>query len=191
MQWHNEPTQWTVQGDTITVVTDPKTDFWQKTHYGFVRDNGHFYFEQVLGNFMAQVQVTAAYTALYDQAGLMLRANATTWMKCGIEFVDGVHHASVVVTRDYSDWSVLPLPTSPPAFWVRVRRQGGDIDVQYSLDGQDYSMLRVAHLTTADPLQVGVMCASPEGDGFSVTFEAFSVQHIGPTDGITYSSTDS
>ena len=34
-------------------------------------------------------------------------------MKCGIELVDGVQHASVVVTREYSDWSVVPLPRRP------------------------------------------------------------------------------
>lgn len=191
MQWHNEPARWTLQGETLTAVTDPKTDFWQKTHYGFVRDTGHFYFEHVSGDFIAEAQVTGAYTALYDQAGLMIRANATTWMKCGIEFVDGVHHASVVVTRDYSDWSVIPLPPSPLRFWVQVRRRGSDIDVQYSLDGHAYHLLRVAHLTTADPLQVGVMCASPEGDGFPVTFDAFSVRPISPQDGNDHSSADS
>jgi hypothetical protein len=190
MQWHNEPTRWTLQGETITVVTDPKTDFWQKTHYGFIRDNGHFYFEHMTGDFTAEVQVTGTYTALYDQAGLMIRADATTWMKCGIEFVDGVHHASVVVTRDYSDWSVVPLPASPLTLWIRVRRQSGDIEVQYSLNGHAYHMLRVAHLTTANPLQVGMMCASPEGDGFSVTFDAFSVQQIGPPDETDHDSAD-
>ena len=176
MQWYNEPPMWTTQGDTITVVTGPKTDFWRKTHYGFIRDNGHFYFETVSGDFVAEVKVTGAYAALYDQAGLMLRVDETTWMKCGIEFVEEVQQASVVVTRDYSDWSVLPLVPAPPAFWIRVRRTGGAIEVQYSPDGREYSLLRVAHLSEAQPLQVGLMCASPQGNGFPVSFESFAIR---------------
>lgn len=176
MLWQNEPGSWTRQGATINVVTDTKTDFWRKTHYGFVRDNGHFYFQEVRGDFVVDVQVTGGYAALYDQAGLMLRVDETTWMKCGIEYVDGVQYASVVVTRDYSDWSVIPLHPAPASFWLRVSRQAGDVDVQYSLDGERYNMLRIAHLTAAETLHVGMMCASPEGPGFSVRFEAFRVR---------------
>ena len=42
MQWFCEPQQWQVEGDRITVQVSGGTDFWRKTHYGFVRDNGHF-----------------------------------------------------------------------------------------------------------------------------------------------------
>lgn len=176
MQWYNPPFHWTASDEAIVVRTNPKTDFWRKTHYGFMRDNGHFYFEEVRGNFVAEVKITGSYESLYDQAGLMLRSDETTWMKCGIEFVDGQQQASVVVTRDFSDWSVVPLTTAPSSIWLRVTHQAGDLDVQYSLDGTDYSMLRIAHLATAESLQVGVMCASPEGAGFSVSFESLTIR---------------
>lgn len=178
MQWYNPPSHWTASDETIVVRTDPKTDFWRKTHYGFMRDNGHFYFQAVRGNFVAEVKVTGGYASLYDQAGLMLRSDETTWMKCGIEFVDGQQQASVVVTRDYSDWSVVPLTNAPSSIWLRVTHQAGDLDVQYSLDGADYSMLRIAHLSVAESLQVGVMCASPEGAGFEVSFESLVIRPI-------------
>lgn len=178
MHWYNPPAHWTVSDETIVVHTDSKTDFWQKTHYGFIRDNGHFYFQEVHGNFVAEVKVTGSYATLYDQAGLMLRSDEITWMKCGIEFVDGRQLASVVVTRDYSDWSVVLLSSAPSSIWLRVTRQAGSVEVQYSLDGADYSMLRVAHLSTAESLQVGVMCASPEGPGFSVSFESLVIRTI-------------
>lgn len=176
MQWHQPPAHWTDDNGIITAVTDPKTDFWRKTHYGFVRDNGHFYGQPVEGDFVAEVKVIGAYKDLYDQAGLMVRADETTWMKCGIEFVNGVQFASVVVTRDYSDWSVIPLDGAPEAIWLRVTRQGGDLDVQYSLDGASYAMLRIARLTDTSTLSVGPMCASPEGAGFAATFEEFRVR---------------
>ena len=55
------------------------------------------------------MKVTGAYWDQYDQAGLMVRFNERVWLKCGVEFVDGVQHASAVVTREHSDWSVAPL----------------------------------------------------------------------------------
>lgn len=174
MQWINQPAQWQHDGDRITVTSDAKTDFWRKTHYGFIRDNGHVYAQQVTGDFTATVRVSGQYATLYDQAGLMVRADETTWMKTGIEYVEGVQYASAVVTRDYSDWSVSPLEGSPAAFWLRVKRESGSIEVEYSLDGTAFMLLRVTYLTDA-PVWVGIMQASPQGDGFTAVYEGFSV----------------
>jgi regulation of enolase protein 1 (concanavalin A-like superfamily) len=106
-KWHNEPPDWKHQEQTLSVTSGLKTDFWRKTHYGFIRDNGHFYYQEVTGNFRADVKIIGKYEVLYDQAGLMIRENDLTWLKCGIEFVNDVQYASAVVTRDYSDWSVV------------------------------------------------------------------------------------
>lgn len=179
MQWYNQPPQWQAKDDfTIRVTTGAKTDFWRKTHYGFIRDNGHFYFQEVQGSFTAQVKFSGEYHDLYDQAGLMVRQDETTWMKCGVEFVDKVQQASVVVTRDFSDWSVTPLPLNPTSIWLRMTATLPALAVHYSLDGQTYSLLRMAYLTSSDRLQVGLMCCSPDGDGFDVAFEALSIQNV-------------
>ena len=178
MQWLHEPPSWHEQGTTLTVTTGPKTDFWRKTHYGFIRDNGHFYGEPVRGNFVAEVKVSGQYHDLYDHAGLMVRLDEATWIKCGVEFVEGIQHVSAVVTRDYSDWSVIPAPQNPPSVWLRVTRQGDAVEIKYAFDGEHYALLRLAHLTLADTVSIGPMCASPEGNGFMVTFEQFDHQHL-------------
>ena len=69
--WFNEPKKWSVNGSTISVHTNGKTDFWRKTHYGFERDNGHFYHRALPGdqNFTATVNVRGKYNTLYDQGG--------------------------------------------------------------------------------------------------------------------------
>jgi regulation of enolase protein 1 (concanavalin A-like superfamily) len=175
MQWYNEPRAWVAQGDTITVTSDAKTDFWRKTHYGFVRDNGHFYYQSTTGDFDAQAKISGQYSALYDQAGLMLRVDEHNWIKTGIEFVDGIQQVSAVVTRDYSDWSVVPLPQHPAALWLRVTRQGSAIEIHYSLDGANYTLLRLAYFPPVETVQVGLMCASPDGDGFPAAFEGFKI----------------
>ena len=113
MAWLNEPAEWARDGDALTVRADPGTDFWRTTHYGFIRDNGHCLARPWEGDFVASVLVDGDYRDRYDQAGLMVRLDETTWLKCGVEYVGGVHLASVVVTRDVSDWSVAPLPPDP------------------------------------------------------------------------------
>ena len=175
-KWLNEPARWERQADhTISVRTAPKTDFWRVTHYGFVRDNGHFYYQEVEGDFTARVEIVGQYKDLYDQAGLMLRLNADTWLKCGIEFVEGIQNLSAVVTREYSDWSVVPLQVNPSSVWLELRRVGASVEVHYSLDSKKYSLLRMAYLTPTSKVSVGVMCASPDGEGFQVTFKDFNL----------------
>lgn len=178
MEWYNEPPHWQVKGDTITVTAGAKTDFWRETHYDFIRDNGNFFYQSVTGNFTVDVKIGGQYRELYDQAGLMLRLDETCWMKCGIEFVNGVQQVSAVVTRNYSDWSILPLPQNPNTLWLRVMRRGTAVEVQYSLNGSDYQMLRLAYLTPVEAIHAGIMCAAPEGSGFSVTFEGLKIYSL-------------
>ena len=174
-QWQNEPKLWERQGAAIHLQTDAGTDFWRKTHDGGIRDNGHFYSRRVEGDFTAEVRLSGRYRDQYDQAGLMARSDGTTWLKCGVEFVDGVQLASTVVTRDWSDWSVMPIG-DPAAVWWRLRRHAETFEVAYSLDGEVYVTLRQAFLTESPSLEVGIMACAPKGSGFSVTFERFTVE---------------
>lgn len=64
------------------------------------------------------------------------------------------------VTRDYSDWSVVPIPHNPASLWLRVTRSGAAVVVQYSFDGIQYTMFRMAYLTPVETVSVGMMCAS-------------------------------
>lgn len=174
MLWHHEPPAWRRDGDTITISAVAGTDFWRKTHDGGIRDNGHFYYQPVRGDFTAEVHVRGDYRSQYDQAGLMLRQDETCWLKCGVEYVDGTEYASSVVTRDWSDWSILPVSGSG-TLWLRLSRQGPTITVSYSVDGADYSMMRQAFLTEATTVNVGVMAAAPKGNGFTASFEALRI----------------
>jgi regulation of enolase protein 1 (concanavalin A-like superfamily) len=159
---------------SLEIEVAPKTDFWRKTHDGGVRDNGHFYFETIAGDFLAQVKVRGDYREKYDQAGLMARVDATTWLKCGIEYCDGIPLASAVVTRDWSDWSVVPLE-EPTTCW-RLRREQNTFEIEYSLDGETFQKLRQCHLTEAPEVDVGLMACSPLGRGFRAVFSERRVE---------------
>src|SRR5207245_7380539 len=138
MSWMNEPASSNLVGDKLAVRSRPKTDFWRKTFYGYITDNGHFFHLPVSGEFTFEARIGGQYAALYDQAGLMVRVDAENWVKCGTEFVDGERHASVVFTRDFSDWSTMKdLSASGPVWWRAVRSKDS-LETLCSLDGKTF-----------------------------------------------------
>ena len=173
MHWLGEPPHWSVSGDTLKVTTGHRTDFWRRTFYGFTRDNGHFLYREIEGDFTATVTIDGEYQVLYDQLGLMLRVSETDWLKTGTEYTDGAAHLSTVVTREFSDWSVLPGRLGPVT--IRLTRHAEALRVQF-LDGAGrWQLARLAYLPMPQVCQVGLMCCSPERGGFEATFTGFSI----------------
>jgi uncharacterized protein len=174
MQWLNEPPLWQAGDGRLRVVTGLRTDFWRVTHYGFVRDNGHFYYQEQTGDFTAQVKFEAKYESLYDQAGVMIRLDTANWIKAGIEYTDGQTYFSAVVTREFSDWSVVPAHLTGPV-WLKLTKLQSAVKIQYSSDGLSFRLLRLTYFPHAREVQVGLMCCSPEREGFEVEFYDFQV----------------
>ena len=173
--WLNQPEKCEIHDGTLRVTSDAGTDFWRKTRYGFIRDNGHFFGVAADGDFTAQVHVAGSFTALYDQAGIMVRIDEENWIKCGVEFSDEQLWLSTVLTVDHSDWAVSSAPAMPAGFWLRVTVSGGVIRVQYSVDGKVWPLLRLAPFPVAARYLVGPMCCTPERGGLEVEFSQFAV----------------
>jgi regulation of enolase protein 1 (concanavalin A-like superfamily) len=173
LQWLNPPSNWRLDARSARLTVQPGagTDFWQRTHYGFRFDNGHFLFAEIPGDFVITATVHAFPVHQYDQAGVMVRASADCWLKTSVEFEpDGPSQLGVVVTNDgYSDWSMQDFPSGAGAgYCLRVGRTGQDFLVEHSadLDGP-WHLLRVAHLfAKPGPLCAGFYACSPKGPGF-------------------------
>jgi uncharacterized protein len=183
MKWMNDPESWQRSGDRLIVRSRPKTDFWRKTFYGYITDNGHFFHLTVKGDFIFQARVNGKYAALYDQAGLMVRLNPENWVKCGTEFFDGARHASVVFTRDFSDWSTMTDLSNDQAVYWRVTRTRDALEVACSLDEKaaDFQVIRQGYLVPSEEAEVGIMCASPEGNGFECGFDHLQLARPTPS----------
>ncbi len=72
----------------------------------------------------------------------------THWMKCGIEYVHGVKQASTVITNDFSDWSVTPLPAEFQGdFQLKVVWKAPAVEVLYRLDPlKDWTLMRLGYI---------------------------------------------
>lgn len=178
MQWFNQPDGWTLDGGTLSMDVPALTDYWRITNHGFCVDDAPFYYAQVGGDFEMKVKVSAQYRQRFDQAGIMLRVDAENWLKAGIEYVDGKYNLSVVVTHQYSDWSVTALDKPVDFIWIKAVRRGDCVTVYYSHDDQNYAMLRECWMGANRPMMAGMMGASPDGNGFTAKFEHFQIQHL-------------
>ncbi len=170
-RWINAPQQWRFENGTLSVTTDENTDFWHKTWYGFERFSGHFYGREVTGDFTFQVRIRADFTALYDQAGIMLMESETRWLKAGIEYNDGAPAIGSVLTLGHSDWATGLFPGDANLFWMRLTRRGDSLRLQYSADGESWPLLRLAHFPAQGACRVGVMCCTPQRAGLEVAFD--------------------
>ena len=118
MQWFNEPENWSVKNDVLTMDVTPQSDYWRISHYGFTVDDAPFLYTLRGGEFEVKVKISGEYKVRFDQAGLMLRIDEENYIKTGIEYVDGKYNLSAVVTHKTSDWSVITLDKPVDYIWI-------------------------------------------------------------------------
>lgn len=174
-QWLNRPATSAVSEHSLTITTDPETDFWRETHYGFTRDTGHFLGVATADGFTATIRIQGEFRSLYDQAGLMVRIDEKRWVKTGVEFTDGHAFLSTVVTDGKSDWSVSQPFKALEDFYIRVTLSNGAMRIQASRDGSFWPLLRLAPFPIADTYQVGPTACTPERSGLVVRFSEFTI----------------
>ena len=178
MQWFNEPEQWSIKDNRLTMQVTPQSDYWRISHYGFTVDDAPYLYTTRGGEFEVKVKISGDYKVRFDQAGLMLRIDKENYIKTGIEFVDGKYNLSAVVTHHTSDWSVITLDRPVPYIWIKAVRRLDAVEIFYSFDDKEYTMMRNCWLQDNTPVMVGLMAACPDGQGFEARFENFTIKHL-------------
>lgn len=180
LSWFHEPASWSLHNEKLQINPEASTDFWQKTHYGFQVDNGHFLFSKVDGDFVMEAEVSCNFKHQYDQAGLMVRISDQCWMKTAVEFEpDEPNRLGVVVTNQgYSDWSTQNVADDFVKFTLRVSREGSDYKIDYFDNiSNEWIQLRLFHLQDQPAVDIGVYACSPKGGGFEANFEWLKIYH--------------
>lgn len=180
--WLNRPSVVDLSGKDIIFTTDKESDFWRLTSYGFIHDSGHALLTELKDGRAIEVTFQALLEGKYDHAGVMLRVDSRNWIKVTVELVDGEPQLAVVVTRDYSDWSIAPVPTwndgSTPVT-VRASRSGDAVTFRARLGDQPWQFVRLAPLSASANILAGPMACSPTRSGLQVRFTKFA---LGPAD---------
>ncbi|WP_117232596.1 DUF1349 domain-containing protein [Vibrio maerlii] len=191
--WINEPKTHQVTSKSVTITTEPETDFWQRSYYGFRNDNAPALQIESGENFTFTTRVDFDYQAQFDQCGLIIYLDNDNWFKASIEYENEEFSrlGSVVTNLGYSDWATTDIAL-PNHIWYRLSRRGPDFLIESSIDGTTFKQMRIFHLhklgeTTTEmgkanpPLpasnnvKFGVYACSPLKSSFTATFSEMSL----------------
>lgn len=121
----------------------------------------------------ARVAVSAHWSKLYDQGGLLFVVNnpdgSRKWVKTGIEFVDDKANVSTVAKDRWADWSLLPIiPTGGHAATIEMVREDGSLWI-YLNEGLKRTPIREVTWAFEDEGEkecwIGSYAAKPSADG--------------------------
>lgn len=187
-KWVNKPKVFELNPESISITTEPDTDFWQRSYYGFRNDNAPGFLIEADQNFTFTALASFEYQTRFDQCGLLIYLNSDNWFKASIEYEKSEFSrlGSVVTNSGYSDWATTDI-TLPNKIWYRLNRRGPDFLVESSLDGVIFKQMRIFHIhslgeTTAEmgkcnppqPAQnsvhFGVYACSPQNSSFTANF---------------------
>ncbi|KOO47458.1 DUF1349 domain-containing protein [Priestia koreensis] len=185
LDWRCEPNKWFLdkKSSQLVLETDQETDYWQKTHYDFQADNGHFLYMETDKNFRITTRVETFPKSKYDQAGLMIRFSEDIWVKTSLEYIpDGLSKLGAVVTnRGYSDWSTQYVDYETVHLYYRISKIGQNCYVDFSLDGEVWNQIRIAHLDVPEKnstFLAGVYACSPQGKEQEVRFDFITIEEL-------------
>ncbi len=179
-RWINQPAQFTIMDDLLTLSTDPATDFWQRTYYGFQHDNAHAFVVTITDQeFSFTVKASWTPEQLYDQCGILLYQDADNWFKASVEYENEQFSrlGSVVTNLGYSDWATTDIPSAQKAMTYRLSRRGQDFRIENAEDGQQFNQMRIFHMhQLTDPIRMGVYACSPLNSSMEAVFSHFSLE---------------
>jgi regulation of enolase protein 1 (concanavalin A-like superfamily) len=176
--WSSAPVAAVEDGPDLLVTAVEGSDAWRHTAYGFVHDDAHALLAPLDG--AVEVTFDVDFDQQFDQAGLMLRADAETWLKSGVEFSDGAPQLGAVVTLGRSDWSVAPVPGwAGRRVTVRASRSGDAVTVRARVDDEPFRLVRVAAFPEGVAVQAGPYCCAPTRAGLVVRVRRWAT---GPAD---------
>ena len=178
--WKNRPAEAEWTAERVMIQTEPGSDFWQRTHYGFRRDSGHCLLRAVSGDFTMTVTAEFDYRFQFDQCGVVVYQDEDTWMKGSIEKENESmgRLGSVVTNHGWSDWATADVPASVKRVAYRLHRRGDDFLLERAFPGEDWAQMRIFHLHgIGAEIFAGVYACSPNNSSFKAVF---SLPEFGP-----------
>lgn len=165
--------------ERIVVVTEPGTDLWQRTYYGFQNDNApvlQIKTDEKYFSFTVKTEFDSKHR--FDQCGVVIYLDSENWLKASIEYENEEFQrlGSVVTNLGYSDWATTDIDASIKEMWYRLSRRESDYCIECSVDGENFKQMRICHLFKGyGEISFGIYACSPEQSSFTATFSHFEV----------------
>lgn len=177
--WIREADQSEVTDERIVIYTQPKTDLWQRTYYGFQNDSAPVLQMKTSEKYFSFIVKTEFDSkARFDQCGIVVYLDSENWIKASIEYENERYQrlGSVVTNHGYSDWATTDIDASVKSMWYRFSRRESDYCIECSTDGIEFQQMRICHLWKGDgDISFGVYACSPEDGSFTAEFTNMQV----------------
>ncbi len=174
MEWIRAPKNYKISKDKIEIFTEPQTDLWQRTYYGFRNDNAPVL--QLVTDekyFSFTVKASYDYKRRFDQCGVVVYLDGENWLKASVEYENGTMQrlGSVVTNHGYSDWATVDVDAAVNSVWYRLSRREYDYCIECSFDGVNFKQMRICHLSeVGGEIRFGIYACSPEQSSFKAVF---------------------
>ena len=158
------------EGNEVVIYAPARTDWFNNP----VPENGvlsapvanaPFFYTDVTGDFVFRAKVRPNFKTVYDACALMVIQDEKLWTKAAFEKSDfGTTAAVCVVTNGISD-DANGCNIDQDEMWLQIVRVGDVFCTHYSLDGENFYMVRLFHLPVEKTVKVGIEAQSPAGEG--------------------------
>ena len=179
LKWTREPKETSIQEDRVTIITEPGTDLWQRTYYGFQNDNAPLLqLTTAEAYFSFVVKTEFASKRRFDQCGIIMYLDSENWLKASIEYENDSFQrlGSVVTNHGYSDWATTDISAEIKSMWYRLSRRESDYCIECSMDGEHFKQMRICHMQEgAGEIRFGIYACSPEDSSFQASFSNMEI----------------
>ncbi len=173
-KWIRPPRKYKITKDGAQIITEPNTDLWQRTYYGFRNDNAPVL--QISSNekyFSFTVKTQFDSKRRFDQCGIAVYLDSENWLKASTEYEnENIQRlGSVVTNHGYSDWATTDIDARIKTMRYRLSRREADYCIECSLDGAEFKQMRICHLCEGgEEVRFGIYACSPEESSFKAVF---------------------
>jgi regulation of enolase protein 1 (concanavalin A-like superfamily) len=171
LKWMNEPHEWEFsEQNSLMITAPPRADFFHNPTQESRKNSAPFLYTTTNANFILTTRVSVDIRDRNDSGCLMVMADENNWAKLCYEDFRGRPSIISVVTKDISDDCIGDYVGNTNPF-LRVSRYDNCIAFHYSLDGNEWALVRYFGMSNIHSLKVGVVAQSPVGDGCVVQFD--------------------
>ena len=174
LYWIRKPKDILIDDKKIEIYTEPNTDLWQRTYYGFRNDNAPILQTKTKEKYFSFIVKTVFESKhRFDQCGVAIYIDSENWFKASIEYENENFQrlGSVVTNNGYSDWATQDISSSIKEMWYRLSRRERDFLIECSEDVTNFKQMRIFHLFKADDeISFGIYACSPENSSFKAVF---------------------
>lgn len=173
-KWTRSPEKYEIKKESVEIITEPNTDLWQRTYYGFRNDNAPvFQISSKEKFFSFTVKTQFDSKKRFDQCGIIMYLDSENWLKASVEFEnDKIQRlGSVVTNHGYSDWATTDIDSNVKIMWYRLSRREADFCIECSYNGVEFKQMRICHIWEGtDEIRFGIYACSPEQSSFKAVF---------------------